>query len=171
MASAQTLNGLVRDCVANAGGVKAVYIANKDDVSAITITDDAVSAITMDGAKKFKGYYFKRGMASVTSTPQFNEAGEYAGENSVLALTFLRQDATKRLEVAALSVSELVVIYTDNNGNSWLLGYDHPVYRTGGESGTGAAHTDNNRYGIELTDASNQLPYSVPAAVVAGVID
>lgn len=125
MACLQTLNGIVRDCLSNVGGVRKVYIANKDDVAGITITDGAVSAITMEGGAKFKEYYQKPGRASVTSTPQFNDANEYAGESVVLSLSFPRQDATKRLEVAALSVAELVVVYQDANGNCWLLGYDN----------------------------------------------
>ena len=133
MACLQTLNGIVRDCLSNVGGVRKVYIANKDDVAGITITDDAVSAITMEGGAKFKEYYQKPGRASVTSTPQFNDANEYAGESVVLSLSFPRQDATKRLEVAALSVAELVVVYQDANGNCWLLGYDNPVQRSGGD--------------------------------------
>ena len=171
MACSQTLNGLVRDCNANAGGVKAVYIANTDDVTAVTLTSNAISAITMASGKKFKKYYFKRGQASLTSTPQFNEAGEYAGEQSVLAMTFLRQDTTKRLEMVALSVSELVVIVEDANGTFWYLGYDRPVMRTGGESGTGAAITDTNRYALELTDIANQMPYTASAEAVAAVVD
>lgn len=171
MACAQTLNGIVRDCYSNAGGLKAVYIANVDDVTAVTLTSGAVSAITMASGKKFKSYYFKRGQASMTQTAQFNDAGEYAGENTVLTLNFLRQDATKRLEMAALSVAELYVIVEDNNGNYWFLGYDRPVYRTGGESGSGAALTDTNKYTIELTEVGNELPRSTTSTVVSGVID
>jgi len=173
MACTQTLSGLVRDCAANVGGVKNVYIANYDDVDTLTIDADAneITAITMLNSAKFKKYYFKRGQASVASTPQYNEAGDYAGENSVLSLTFLRQDATKRLEVAALSVGELAVIYEDNNGQYWYLGSDRPVLRTGGESGSGAANTDNNRYGIELTAYDNALPLSVDSAIISNIVD
>lgn len=171
MSCSQTLAGLVRDCAANVGGLKAVYIVNRDDVESVTLTADVISAITMAANKKFKGYYFKRGQASMTSTPAFNDAGDYAGEDTVLSLNFLRQDATKRLEMAALSVGELAAIVLDNNGNYWYLGYDNPVLRTGGEAPTGAAATDTNAYGLELTDRANQLPYSVSAEAVAAVID
>lgn len=170
MACLQTLNGIVRDCLSNVGGVRKVYIANKDDIDTITITDDAVSAITMQAGKHFKEYYQKPGRASVTSTPQFNDANEYAGESVVLSLSFPRQDATKRLEVAALSVAELVVVYQDANGNCWLLGYDNPVQRSGGDAASGQAATDTNAYALELTAIENQLPYSVPAAVIEALV-
>lgn len=167
----QTLNGIVRDCESNVGGVKNVYLINRDYVKVVTLTDGTISAITLAEGQKFKKYHQKRGQASVSSTPQFNEAGEYAGEQTVLALSFLRQDATKRLEVAALSVAELAAIYEDQNGQFFYLGYDNPVLRTGGDSGTGTANTDSNRYGIELTDTSAALPYTVTPGIVEGLVD
>ena len=171
MACTQTLNGLTRDCEANTGGVKNVYIANYDDVEGLTFTSGVVTAITMATGKKFKRYHFKRGQASVVQTSQYNEAGDYAGESNVLSINFLRQDATKRLEMIALSVAELAVIYEDNNGTFFYLGADRPVLRTGGESGSGAAITDTNRYGLELTDQSNALPPTISSDAVAAVID
>lgn len=176
MPCSATLSGLVRDCEANAGGVKALYIANKDDVTEITLdtTGAKISAITMatsgSTTAKFKGFYFKPGQATVTLTGAVNEAGDYAGEDGVISVNFGRMDTTKRTQIHALSIAELVVIYTDNNGISWLLGYDNPVLRNGGESGTGTARTDHNHYGLELHSSDLSLPFEVPSSVLAGII-
>lgn len=176
MACSATLSGIVRDCEPNAGGVKAIYIANKDDVTEIELdtTGAKIASITMatsgSTTAKFKGFYFKPGQASVALTGAVNEAGEYAGEDGVVAVNFGRMDTTKRTQMAALSISELVVIYTDNNGISWLLGYDAPVLRNGGEANTGNAKTDYNHYALELHSSDNQYPYEVPSTVLAGII-
>ena len=173
MSCSQTLNGILRDCAANAGGIKAVYIANIDDVSSITLNTagDKITAISMVSSAKYKGFYFKPGQASFTSDPQFNEAGEYAGEDGVLSMSFGRMDTTKRAQMAALSVGELSVIYQDNNGIYWLLGYDHPVLRNGGQSTPGAAISDFNHYAIDLHSSDHQLAFEVDASAAAGVID
>jgi len=173
MSCSATLAGLVRDCSANAGGVKALYIANKDDVTAVTLDANSaqISAITMASSKKFKKYYFKPGQCTATFTGAVNEAGEYAGEDGVISVSFGRMDTTKRTEMAALSVIEMDVIYTDGNGKHWLLGYDAPVLRNGGEAATGAARTDYNKYGLELHSSDNQLPYEVPSAVLSGITE
>lgn len=172
MSCSVTISGLVRDCEANAGGIKAIYIANRDDVTAITLdsTGAKISAITMATSAKFKGFYFKPGQASANFTGQVNEAGDYAGEDGVVTVNFGRMDTTKRTQIAALSVAEMTVIYTDNNGISWLLGYDAPVLRNGGESTPGTARTDHNHYGVELHSSDNQLPYEVPADVLEDII-
>lgn len=172
MACTQTLNGIVRDCGANAGGLKAIYIANKDDVTAITLATggDLISAITMASSAKFKPFYFKPGQASFTQEPQFNDAGDYVGENGVIDVNFGKMNTTKRAQMAALSIGELIVIATDNNGISWLFGYDNPVLRTGGTAESGAAKTDRNNYGLQLTSTDNQLAYEVPAAILEGIV-
>lgn len=172
MACSATLSGLVRDCEANAGGVKALYIANKDDVTEIELdtTGAKIDSVTMATGKKFKGFYFKPGQCTITLTGAVNEAGDYAGEDGVISVNFGRMDTTKRTQIHALSIAELVVIYTDNNGISWLLGYDNPVLRNGGESGTGTARTDHNHYGLELHSSDNALPYEVPSTVLATIV-
>lgn len=172
MACSVTLNGIVRDCAPNVGGLKLVAFANRDDVASITLdsTEGKVSAITMTETGKFKGFYFKKGQASYNQTPQFNEAGEYAGEQGVLAVNFGRQDTSKRVQCAALSIAELYALLQDNNGIYWLVGYDAPVLRTGGESPLGQNATDFNHYGMEFTSNDKQLAYEVPAEVALGVL-
>lgn len=172
MACSQTLSGIPRDCESNAGGLKAVYIANYDDVTAVTLdsTGGSISGITMASSAKFKAFYFKPGQASLTLTGVFNEAAEYAGEDGILAMQFGRMDTTKRVQVAAVSVGELVVIVKDNNGKNWLLGKDAPVLRNGGESAFGAQKSDFNHYGVQLHSVDNQLPYEVSDTILEGII-
>lgn len=173
MACSQTLNGLVRDCEKNVGGIKAIYIANIDDVASVALdsTGEKIGTLTMVTSKKFKGFYFKKGQASMEVTPQFNELGEYAGEQPVITVNFGRMDTTKRAQMNALSLGELAVIVLDNNGMYWYIGYDQSVLRTGGNAQTGSNKTDTNQYALELTGDDNQLPYEVEATVAEGVIE
>lgn len=167
------LNGIPRDCDANVGGLKAIYLTNLDDVSEIKLstTGGQIESITMVEGKKFKGFFFKPGQASAVYTPRYNDAGEYSGEDGVTSVNFGRMDTTKRAQMGAISVAELVEIDVDNNGNAWLKGYDHPVLRTGGEANSGAALGDRNNMALELTSRDHQLPYLVPSTVLTGIID
>lgn len=171
MACSTTLSGILRDCEANAGGIKEILLATRDDVTAVTLdsTGEKVSAITMATSKKFKAFYFKQGQASMTQTPQFNEAGDYAGEEIVVSANFAKMDSTKRLQMNAISVAELYGIVRDANDIYWLVGYDFPLLRNGGESATGANKTDFNHFGWQAHAMDNQLAYEVPASVVNGI--
>lgn len=165
MACTQTLSGLTRDCSNSMGGIKEVYIANFDDVSGVTITSDIITTISMVGAAKFKKYSFRPQTAELVSTPQVNSENGVAYIQSVLTMQFAKMDTTKRLEINALSLGDLALVVVDNNGKMWYLGKDNPVTASGGDSGTGKAFTDANRYGIQLTDNSLLYPYEVTATI------
>ena len=60
MSCTQTLSGLAKDCAANMGGIVEALIALFDDVTAVTLTDGVISAITMAASKKFKKYNFAK---------------------------------------------------------------------------------------------------------------
>lgn len=165
MACTQTLGGLTRDCSNNMGGIKEVYIANYDDVSAVTFSNDIITAFTMVGSAKFKKYAFRPQTAELVSTPQVSSENGVAYIQSVLTLQFAKMDTTKRLEINALSLGDLVIVVVDNNGKMWYLGKDAPVVASGGDSGTGKAFGDANRYGIQLTDNSREYPFEVTATI------
>ena len=170
MACNTAIVGILRDCESNFGGVKRLLVANYDDVTAVTLTDGAVSAMTMATGKTFAELYIKPEIASFTSTPQFNDAGDYAGEEGILDAPLHRMDSGKRATVDTMSKNDMRVLFQDGNGKWWLLGYDNPVRRNGGDAATGTARTDTNAYGLQLRSRDNQLPYEVPNTVVEGVL-
>ena len=170
MACTQTLAGIARDCASNRGGIKRVLLANFDDVTAKTVSNDIITAITMATSTKFKEYNFRPQTAALTSTPQINNENGVSYVQSVLSMAFAKMDTTKRLEINAMMLGDLAAIVEDNNGKYWYLGYDDPIKATGGESGTGTAYGDANRYGIEFQDNSNLYPYEVNASIISGLL-
>lgn len=170
MPCTQTLAGIARDCVANVGGIKAVYMANYEDVATVTITANVVSAITMAASAKFYAYYFNPNTSSFVTNIQANRENGTLYFESVLSLVFARQDASKRIEVNALAEAGLMAIVQDNNDNYWLLGKDEPLLMTSGSAATGTARADRNGYELELTDAQKQMPFTVDGSIVEGLL-
>lgn len=166
MPCTQSLAGIARDCVANVGGIKAVYMANFEDVTGVTVTDNVVTAISMAGSAKFYAYYFNPQTSSVITNVQANRENGTLYFESVLSLVFPRQDAAKRLEVNALAQAGLMAVVQDNNDLFWLLGKDEPLLMTTGTAETGTARADRNGYALELTDGQKQMPFSVAPGIV-----
>ena len=166
MPCTQILSGLAKDCAGNIGGIRAVYLANFDDVTGVTVTDGKVSAITMAASAKFKKYNFKPGTGSMSSTLNRDLA---AGTNYVstdLLLQFNRMETAKRVEMNALSQGELIAIVKDNNNVFWLLGREEPLNATAGDGQTGTARSDGNRYTLTLQDTSETWPFEILDTVV-----
>jgi len=161
MACAQTLSGLVHDCAANMGGIKAVYLANKADVDAITVASDKITGITMAASAKFHKYEFARRTGSLSSNWQVNAENGTKFVQTDLLLVFNRMETTKRVEIAAMAAGELVAIVEDNNGVYHYLGMEAPLEISAGDGLTGTAMADRNGYSITLQDQSLGLPMEV----------
>ena len=73
MACSQTLKGLVNDCSPSMGGIVEVLIANFADVTALTVADNILTAITMASAKTFFKYTFPRNTGSLSSNYTIDE--------------------------------------------------------------------------------------------------
>ena len=170
MPCAQTLSGLTNDCAASMGGIVEVFIANHADVTGITLTDNKVSAITLDTGKKFKKYAFPRNTGSLSSNYTIDETTGARFVASDLVLQFNKMDTTKRIEIVALAQGELAIIVKDANGTFWYLGMDAPVKATAGDGLSGTARADRNGYSITLQDNSLLLPYEVLGSIVDALV-
>lgn len=166
----QTLSGLTRDCSANMGGIVEALIANFDDVTSATITDNQVSAIAMASSAKFKRYTFPKNTGSLTSTYNLDPASGVRYVTSELLLQFNRMETQKRVEITALALGDLAVIVKDANGKYWYLGKDEPVNASASDGQTGTARGDANRYTITLQDESLQMPYEVDPTIIDALI-
>ena len=172
MSCSQVLNGIAADCQTNVGGIREIYIANYDDVSAVTLdeTSNMIKTITMVDTAKFKKYAFKKNTSSMTSTLNVDPANGINFVQTDLALVFAKQETVKRMEIAKLSLGELRVIVKDANGKYWFLGQEEFVSATAGTAETGTNRTDGNKYSITLTDYSASYPYEVDPTIIADLI-
>lgn len=165
MACTQTLAGIIRDCLPNMGGIRAVYLANFADVSSITESSGAISAISMSGSAVFKKYEFARNTSSLSSNYAVNAENGTTYVETDLLMVFNRMDTAKRLEIVAMAQGELVAIVEDNNGNMWYLGHDEPLTLNAGDGLTGTARADRNGYSVTLRDNSLELPMSFTGTI------
>lgn len=170
MACLQTLGGILRDCANSMGGVKAIFVANRDDVTDIALTAEEITAITMATSKKFQPYYMKKESGSMSSALTASNGGATAYWVTGVMGVFHKMTASKRAEIKALSIGELAVIVLDNNGIYWYLGYDHPVTATAGNGVTGTAFSDSNQYDITLSDTSIDPPHTIAPDAAEAVI-
>ena len=163
-------------CEPSMGGITKIYLANADEVSAVTIgtastlSDEGITAITMSGSTKFQEFTVKKNTSNFTSTLNVSDNGA-SYVSTVISYLMPRMDAAKRAAMNALIMAEAVAIVKDANGNYWMIGdSDNPLTNTAGTGETGTAKGDANQYTVELTAEQNYWPYQVTADAVAAVI-
>lgn len=161
-----TLSGIDYGCKDNVGGIKEIYLNDYGMVSAKTLTNSAITAITQ-GANKFKKYYFRKQTAQMVSTVAVNEQNATVVVTTDLTMKFNKLDTAKQTEIMQLAKGETCAIVLDNNGKYWYLGYDFPLTLSAGKADSGVQFTDANGYELTLQGMEKQLPYEVSSTVIA----
>lgn len=161
-----TLTAIASQCGKILGGLKKFYIINRDKVDTITVTQGAVTAITLTGSSAGDGfieYGFKRGTANVSIAGNADDSGRNNSYTTTATLEFMRQETSKRVALQAVVETDAYAVWEDNNGKRWLMGYDAAIgSNVNGE--TGSAFTDNNLYTLVITDNSLELPMEITMA-------
>ena len=167
-----TISGITYSlCESNMGGVKAIYLANREDVTAIqtgtdaSITGTCITGITMASGKTFQEFTVKKNTCSMTSTLNVGDNSTYV--STELAIVLRRMDSAKRMAMNALILGECYAIVVDANNIAWLLGFDEAVTCSAGTGETGTAKSDANQYTLNLTDESLEYPYEINASALA----
>ena len=168
MACNQTLTAILRDCASSMGGITEVFLANKEDVQDVTVTEEMISAIEAQG--KFHKFQFPKNTGSMSSNYTIDPTTGVRFVTTDLLMVFNRMDTQKRVAIKALTENELVGIVKDANGKYWYLGYDEPLTATAGDGLTGTARADRNGYSITLQDNSHGMPYEVNPDIIAALV-
>lgn len=161
------LANIPRDCVANVGGIKKVWLTNYAEEMFTTSATTAGTIVTaVKSGTTWYEYEFRKGTGSLTSNLNVDEAAGTNFIQSDLVMQFSRMETQKRAAIAALSIAEVCGIVLDCNGFYWALGFDEPVTSSAGVGQTGTARTDSNNYQITLSDFSKSYPYEVEKSVI-----
>lgn len=170
MSCSQVLNGIARDCTPSMGGLVEVLVANYADVESVTETQDQITAITMANSATFKAYKVAKQSSNFTQTETIDLANGINFVQTEIALVFNRMETSKRIEMKALSLNELVVICKDANGKYWYFGKEEPVMASAGTGESGTARTDRNGYTITLQANEPTFALEVVADAIEGLL-
>ncbi len=161
--------GFARDCSDSIGGIEEILISERDNVTAFTLANHEISAITQAGGTNFYRYNLKKESGSLTSTSTIDPVGGTSFYDNVAAFTINKLSAVKSNELKLAILARVFVIVKDNNGVYWALGADAFAEGSSLVAQTGQAFGDANQYQIEITDKSKFPCYAVQASVVAGL--
>lgn len=165
--SSYTMSGLAVGCKDSIGGIKKAWFA---PYGVRTTVSQSTLSIDSSDIANFKVYNFRKATGSMTSTLNTSESAGNSFTTEV-SLQFLKQETSKRLEVMALLMNEMVGVIKDGNGKYWYIGYDYPIEATAGTAETGTAMTDLNGYNITISDNSVELPYEITDSTTIAALE
>lgn len=162
-----TMSGLAVGCKDSIGGIKKAWFAPTGVTTSVSAN---TLSIASGDIQHFKVYNFRKATGSMTSTLNTSENSGNSFTTEV-TLQFLKQETSKRLEVMALLMNEMVGVVKDGNSKYWYIGYDYPISASAGTAETGTAMTDLNGYNITIQDNSVELPYEITDSATIAALE
>lgn len=178
-------SGIAKGCRDNIGGIKEVYLANKERIATIAVgatamlvdTITTLDALGATAAPAFYTYQVNKVSSVWTDTiaPIASNGGTMYTPS--VTMVFGKGEAAKANTVKLMGQSTLVAIVRNNDGKYFLLGGDITANGLGnglelsaGSYSSGTAFTDLNGYTITLSGGENHPAYEVNASAMTASI-
>lgn len=163
--------GLTRDCGFSFGGLSALYLISKADVTAVAkSSDNTITGITLStGATNFYAFEFEPNTGQLLQELQAGSASRFV--NQTVNGQFANMTQTKKEVLEDLANAYVVAIVKDQAGLYWYAGESgRGLLATALSIDTGLAEAD--AYVANLTLVGGSLGYAnqVTSAAVTAVI-
>jgi hypothetical protein len=171
--SCEALEGIVKSCDNNSGGIYKVWINQQDNISSIgldsTLTWTIDSIALTDPANIYTEFEIRRNTGSYTEEAAIDLVNGSSYYTQTITLMFHRRDQSKSQAIKVLGAGQqyLNAIVQDANGKYWYFPY---LQLTGSSEGSGTARADGSKYQIILTAENEFLSYEVLESAVTSVI-
>lgn len=158
----QALEGIVKNCDNNTGGIYGVWITPHDNIATVventTFPAYQVTAITLVGLIPvlFENYFVRRNTSSYTEELSTDLINGSSFNTQTINLMFQRREAAKSnsLKILASGQQYLDVVILDANGRYWYFPF---MQMTASGEGSGQARADGSKYQVTLV-AENEFP-------------
>lgn len=171
--SCEALEGIVKSCDNNSGGIYKVWINQQDNIDSYTLNSTltwTIDSITLvDPNDIYTEFEIRRNTGSYTEEAAIDLVNGSSYYTQTITLMFHRRDQSKSQAIKVLGAGQqyLNVIVQDANGKYWYFPY---MQLTGAAEGSGTARADGSKYSVTLTAENEFLAYEVTQNAVESVI-
>ena len=165
-----TLSDVLYDCTdLGIGGLKAVYLANRDELisqslvsvtgGAVTVTPSAADLVTDGDAIKIE-FNLKDGFSVFTDVKTISADG-ISSTVPTIAVEIPKMSASHRdaLNAMAVAGAELVAFVHTAADTYHMVGFDYGMYASSVDGTSGTGRGEKNRYQLTLTGDEDSLAY------------
>lgn len=170
MSCNNSLTAISRGCGNSLGAIKTMLVAPADFVSASTVTNGTVTAITMSAGTSFVQYEFLKNNATYNEESPFNEAGPVL-HNQTFTCTIPRREVDTRNSLALISAGQrdLVILLKDSQDFWTYMGYASYANLNNLVGSNGATGVDGSKYELTFTAAEADQAYFVDPTIIAAI--
>jgi hypothetical protein len=159
-----------KQCELSTGGVKSIFITNRNDVLSLLYTDDNFNIVTglqYPGGSEafFINFDTNDGVTTLTDTLEKNNGDLYRVE---INTNLVRIDEAKRGFLEELHTNPVLVVIQDRNSKFWIVGFDAPLRMRTYEGETDTAG-GVSQYSFSINGKSRFKMRELSAAAAAGL--
>jgi len=110
------------ECRDNLGGVQEIYIANFENIQAITESSGVITDITMVGSSKFYTFQLRQEDAEYTNPSTSSRETGSTFYDSTVVFSMKKMSASQKNSISNIVKARLMVIVKDNNGTFFVVG-------------------------------------------------
>lgn len=160
-------------CDNNAGGILAIYVTDKCNITGYTETvDGIIDGISLELTTQFWKIETQRLTASLeeNETNNFDNGSKFW--DHILNLVVAKRDVARRNAIRSYGAGQkdLVFIVEDSNGTLWVAGIDEGMKLNTNTSGTGTKKEDLNGYTIQFTGQQSDMMSTLDPAVLPALL-
>lgn len=159
--------GINLNCIDSIAGIAgSVWISSNADLGTLTLSTSAGTESLITSATGETGTFYEfviaKNVGSFTETFNISNENGTAFWEQALSLNLQKMEASKRNELLLIARNRnLKIIFEDNNGKYWLMGYSRGAVVSAGTSVSGTAVGDLNGYTLTLTAQEPAMAYEV----------
>lgn len=169
MANCNSLEGILKGCDNNAGGIYEAYFIDQDSVTGTTVDASAHTITAIATTEDFTAFQFKRNVGNLVVTPTIDLVNGSTFYTATLTLAFHKREAVKSRALSILAEGQryLGVIIKDANGLYWYVDY---AQLNGGDEESGTAKADGSKYTVTFVAEMDNRPYEVDSSIISDLI-
>lgn len=171
--SCEALEGIVKSCDNNSGGIYKVWINQQDNIASIAVNSTltwTIDDITLtDPANTYTEFEIRRNTGSYTEEAAIDLINGSSYYTQTITLMFHRRDQSKSQSIKVLGAGQqyLNAIVQDANGKYWYFPF---LQLTAAAEGSGTARADGSKYSVTLLAQNDFLAHEVTEGAVQAVI-
>ena len=161
--SCEALQSIAKTCDNNTGGIRTVWIAPQDEVTAVGTWE--VTALTLTNPAAV--YAINRNTGNYTEDTAIDLINGSTFVTQTITLMFNRRDKDKSEAIHVLGAGQqyLSVFIQDSNDKYWY--FENAQLSATGE-GSGTARADGSKYSITLLSEAEHLSYEILSTEITG---
>lgn len=169
---ANVLNGILKGCETNLGGIKKIYFLPLDDIYSVQMdANKLVTDLQLEPFTSFVEWQILSSTANYSINSSVDSIGVLEHTHS-LNLRLTRRDYLKNIEILNIlqGKRDWVILVKDMNNLWWFLGWNKGINANSSDGGSGQSKPDGSQYNLSFSGVQPYSDLNVEESIIENLL-